>query len=295
MRRYIPKAAISEAPVLITGETGTGKERIAESIHTQSRRCHDPFVVVNCAALPTALFESEVFGHERGAFTGAVASSKGLAAAADGGTLFLDEIGEMDLLSQAKLLRFLESGQINRLGSIQQIHADVRVVAATNRYLEDLVCERQFRADLYYRLNVARIDVDPLRDRPADIPVLVETFIDELNERTGHGVGAPDGELIDCLCQYDWPGNVRELRNLVEAVFIDPPQGALRVSHLPPSFKRLLLHTKRHVPDEREALIEALKKTNWNKAEAARNLNMSRMSIYRKMEKYHIVGDGKNL
>ena len=236
MRNYIPKAAASEAPVLITGETGTGKESIAATIHSMSRRHKGPFITLNCAAVPHALFESEFFGHERGAFTGAVTSQKGWAVAAHTGTLFLDEIGEMELHSQAKLLRFLEGGCVNRLGSAQQLSSDVRIVAATNQYLENLIDERKFRADLYYRLNVARIEVAPLRDRPEDIPVLIEHFIDEMNSRTGHDVGTPESALIDCLAEYDWPGNVRELRNLVEAVFIDPPRGQLRMNHLPPSF-----------------------------------------------------------
>jgi two-component system response regulator HydG len=292
VRDYIPKVAVSGAPVLITGETGTGKERIAESIHGMSRRRTGPFVAINCAALPHALFESEFFGHERGAFTGAVTARPGLAAAAHDGTLFLDEIGELDMMSQAKLLRFLESGQIDRLGSTRRAVSDVRVVAATNRYLEDLIDERTFRADLYYRLNVARIEVAPLRDRPEDIPVLIERFIEEMNDRLGRNVGPPDAELIECLAGHDWPGNVRELRNFVEAVFIDPPEGRLRVTHLPPAFRRLLAEQHRTVPDERDALILALKQTNWNKAEAARILKMSRMSIYRKIAKYDIERDG---
>ena len=289
LRAYLPKVAASEASVLITGETGTGKEGVATHIHELSRRRTGPFIAVNCAALPATLFESEFFGHERGAFTGAVSSYKGWAVAADSGTLFLDEIGEMDLFSQAKLLRFLENGQVGRLGSSRTISSDVRVVAATNQYLEELVEEKKFRADLYYRLNVARIDVEPLRERPEDIPLLFSHFIEEMNDRTGGRVGAPDEELTGCLAEYEWPGNVRELRNLVEAVFIDPPRGQMTVHHLPPAFRKRLTEYHHHAPDERDALIAALRLTNWNKAEAARMLNMSRMSIYRKIAKYHIV------
>ena len=292
LRAYIPKVAACEAPVLITGETGTGKESIAANIHNMSRRRSGPYVAVNCAALPATLFESEFFGHERGAFTGATRTQQGWAVAAHNGTLFLDEISEMDVMSQAKLLRFLESGQVGRLGSTQEVSSDVRVVAATNQFIEDMVEDHKFRADLYYRLNVARIEVEPLRERPEDIPVFFEHFIKEMNSHTGLQVGEPDEELVDCLAQYDWPGNVRELRNVVEAVFIDPPRGRLRVNHLPPAFRKRLTEHYRHTPDEKEMLIAALKLTNWNKAKAARMLKMSRMSVYRKIAKYHIIGDG---
>lgn len=288
LRSYIPKVAASEAPVLITGETGTGKESIATNIHLLSRRRSGPFVAVNCAALPSSLFESEFFGHERGAYTGAVTAQKGWAVAADCGTLFLDEIGEMDMQSQAKLLRFLENGQINRLGSTRQVSSDVRVVAATNQYLEELVDEHKFRADLFYRLNVARIEIEPLRERPEDIGILFEHFINEMKGRTGLQVAEPDNELIECLADYQWPGNVRELRNLVEAVFIDPPRGRFQVCHLPSSFQRRLSEHHYNAPDERESLIAALKLTNWNKAETARIMKLSRMSVYRKIEKYQL-------
>jgi len=291
LRSYIPKVAASEAPVLITGETGTGKESIAANIHSMSRRRSGPFVAVNCAALPATLFESEFFGHERGAFTGAVMVQKGLAAAAHCGTLYLDEIGEMDMQSQAKLLRFLENGQINRLGSTSLISSDVRVVAATNQYLEERVDEQKFRADLFYRLNVARIELQPLRERPEDITILINHFIADMNSRTGLHVGEPDNELTECLARYEWPGNVRELRNLVEAVFIDPPRGRLQVCHLPPSFRRRIAEHHYNIPDERESLIAALTLTNWNKAEAARIMKLSRMSIYRKIAKYHIPSE----
>jgi len=291
LRAYIPKVAACEVPVLITGETGTGKENIASSIHQLSRRRSGPFIIVNCAALPASIFESEFFGHERGAFTGATNHHEGWAVAADNGTLFLDEIGEMDMFSQAKLLRFLESGQVGRLGSTRHVSSDVRIVAATNQYLEDLVEEHRFRADLYYRLNVARIEVQPLRDRPEDIPILLDHFISDMSEKTGLRVGDMDEELHSCLAEYEWPGNVRELRNFVEALFIDPPKGRMNVHHLPPSFRRLMTEHQHNVPDEKETLIAALRLTNWNKAEAARMLKMSRMSIYRKIAKYQIVGE----
>ena len=288
LRRYVPLVARSEAPVLITGETGTGKERIAEAVHQLSARCHGPFIPVNCAALPETLVESELFGHERGAFTGAVASRAGKASQADGGTLFLDEIGEMNLYGQAKLLRFLETGFIDRIGSPRPVCVDVRVVAATNHELEQLVHNRRFRSDLYYRLNVARIEVEPLRSRPDDIKTLVEFFLNHFNRINGLSVGSPDEKLLSCLETYEWPGNVRELRNMIEATYIDPPQGRLRLHHLSPPFRRLFEGHRQLVPNERDLLVSALRRTRWNKTEAAKMLNLSRMTIYRQISKYHL-------
>lgn len=289
LRAYLPKVARCQAPVLITGETGTGKERIAQAIHDLSPRQSQEFVTVNCAALPEGLVESELFGHERGAFTGAVGSYVGRAAQAHRGTLFLDEIGELSPMGQAKILRFLETGQVDRIGATREILVDVRIVAATNQLLEDLVASNRFRADLYYRLNVARIEVEPLRMRPDDIRVLAESFIAELNARDGRRVSGPDRQLARLFKTYDWPGNVRELRNVIEAVFIDPPVGAVKVSDLPPVFRALVSGHRRVISTEKDDLIEALNRTQWNKAEAARLLNMSRMSVYRKIEKYRIA------
>ena len=289
LRSYLPKVARSQAPVLITGETGTGKERIAQAVHDLSPRRKNRFVAINCAALPEGLIETELFGHERGAFTGAVTRYDGRAAQADGGTLFLDEIGEMSLTGQAKLLRFLEAGKIDRIGATRETTVDVRFVAATNQSLEDLVAEHRFRADLYYRLNVARIEVDPLRTRPDDIHVLAESFIEELNRRDGCAVEGPDRRLARLFESYNWPGNVRELRNMLEAVFIDPPAGQISVTDLPPAFQALVSGHRTALSSERDDLIEALNRTKWNKAEAARLLNMSRMSVYRKIEKYRIA------
>lgn len=288
LKRYIPLVARSEVPVLITGETGTGKERIAEAVHRLSPRQGAPFLPVNCAALPESLIESELFGHERGAFTGAASSYAGKTAEAHGGTLFLDEIGEMNLYGQAKLLRFLESGFIDRIGVSRPIHVDVRVVAATNHDLESLVTEKRFRSDLYYRLNVARIDVEPLRGRLEDIQALVNFFISHFNNVYGLAVGLADEELVDCLKNYHWPGNVRELRNMVEASFIDPPRGRLCLDHLSPPFRRLFESYRRSVPNERDRLVDALRRTQWNKTEAAKILSLSRMTVYRKISKYHL-------
>ncbi len=289
LRRYLGKVARVQAPVLVTGETGTGKERVANAVHRLSARAARPFVAVNCAAIPDMLFESEMFGHERGAFTGATAPFVGRFVEADGGTLFLDEISEMPMPMQAKLLRVLEDRTVVPIGSRSRRQVDVRIVAASNEQLEELVATRRFRADLFYRLNVARIEMPPLRDRPEDIAPIFEHFVHEHNRRNALCVGRPDPGLIERLCAYDWPGNVRELRNLVEALFIDPPEGrAIAMADLPPSFRRLFVTDASHGAGERERLVSVLRQTNWNKVEAARAMNWSRMTLYRKLAKYEL-------
>lgn len=292
LRTYLPKVAQSRATVLVTGETGTGKERVAEAIHQLSPRSRGRFVVVNCGALPDSLIESELFGHVRGAFTGAHASVRGKIAHADGGTLFLDEVGEMSLYAQAKLLRVLETQEVQPLGSVHAQKVDIRVVAATNRDLEDDVAHNRFRADLFYRLNVARLIVPPLRERRDDILLLAQHAIAELNRRDGCRVGPPAPALLDCLCAHDWPGNVRELRNLIESIFIDPPAGAVGLEHLPPAFQALFGRYRTTASAERDRMVHALERTNWNKVEAAKALNWSRMTLYRKLAKYHIDDAG---
>jgi transcriptional regulator with PAS, ATPase and Fis domain len=286
VRAYMPKVARSEAPVLITGPTGTGKERVARAIHHLSTRRDAPFVALNCAAIPDGLLESELFGWERGAFTGAVQASRGKAAAAEGGTLFLDEIGEMSPFAQSKLLRLLETHEVTPLGGLRPTVANIRVVAATNQELEALVTARRFRDDLYYRLNVARFVLPPLRERPEDIPVYVESFIDELNGRRDERVGRPTPHLARSILEYAWPGNVREVRNFVEAIFIDPPPGPIDFDHLPPAFQGIFSRHRGPEEAEREALREVLRQTHWNKAEAARAMNWSRMTLYRKLSKH---------
>jgi transcriptional regulator with PAS, ATPase and Fis domain len=291
LKAYLPKVARSRATVLVTGETGTGKERVAQAIHALSPRASGPFVVVNCGALPDTLIESELFGHARGAFTGAVAAQCGKMAQADGGTLFLDEIGEMSLYAQARLLRVLETQEVQPLGGARSQRIDIRVVAATNRELEGEVAAHRFRADLFYRLNVARLVIPPLRDRPGDVALLAHSVIDEFNRRDDTHVQAPDSRLLAALMAHDWPGNVRELRNLIEAIFIDPPDGRLRMEHLPQAFQTLFGRYRSTTPEtERSRLIDALEQTNWNKAEAAKALNWSRMTLYRKLVKYHVDG-----
>jgi two-component system response regulator HydG len=293
LRAWLPKVARSSATVLITGETGTGKERVARAVHDLSIRARGRFVALNCAALPEGLVESELFGHARGAFTGAHHAARGQMLDASGGTLFLDEIGDMPLPAQAKLLRAIESREVRPVGGSASVPVDLRVVAATNQQLESLVECGKFRADLYYRLNVARVDLPPLRERMQDVPVLLDAAIAELNARENARVGAPNPELLNCLLAHDWPGNVRELRNLAEALFIDPPRGPIRFVDLPPSFARLFAPYRRNASDERDRLIEALTRTQWNKAQAAKALNWSRMTIYRKLaqHKLNVAGD----
>jgi two-component system response regulator HydG len=287
--------ARSRATVLVTGETGTGKERVAQAIHALSPRSHLPFVVVNCGALPDTLIESELFGHARGAFTGAVGAQRGKLVEADGGTLFLDEIGEMSLYAQARLLRALETQDVQPLGGGRSQRVDIRIVAATNRELEGEVAANRFRADLFYRLNVARLIIPPLRDRPGDVALLTRSVIAELNKRDDTHVETPDGGLLAALTAHDWPGNVRELRNLIEAVFIDPPKGRLCMEHLPPAFQAVFGRYCSTSPEsERSRLIDALEQTNWNKAEAAKALNWSRMTLYRKLVKYHVDTSSPN-
>ena len=288
IRSYLTKLANSRAAVLITGDTGTGKERVARALHEASPRKHQRFVALNCAAIPEALVESELFGHERGAFTGATTTTKGHFAEADGGTLFLDEIGEMSLPAQAKLLRVIEAREIQPVGGRRAVPVDVRIVAATNQSIESLVACGQFRADLYYRLNVAHIALPSLKERPEDIPVLFKHLVHGLNQDYPHAVGSPDSQLMQCMMAHDWPGNVRELRNLVETIFIDPPSGTIGIADLPPVFRAMFARYQHTPSTERDRLMACLQHAKWNKVQAAKSMNWSRMTLYRKLAKYHI-------
>jgi two-component system response regulator HydG len=289
LRAYLPKLARSSATVLITGATGSGKERVAQAIHALGARARRPFVALNCAALPESLMESELFGHARGAFTGAVTATTGHIVRADTGTLFLDEIGEMSGAAQAKLLRVLDTQNVQPLGLGGAIPVDVRVIAATNQTLESLVATGAFRQDLYYRLNVARVELPALKDRAEDIPLLVHHAINRLNLRERWTVCGPDSELMRCFTAYEWPGNVRELNSVVEAIFIDPPVGPIGLQHLPPPLRATFLRYRTTMASEREQLVSALEHTEWNKAEAAKQLKWSRMTLYRKLAKYQLL------
>ena len=221
--------APTDATVLITGETGTGKELVARAIHKRSRRCDRPFVSVNCAAIPADLIASELFGHEKGSFTGAVQRRQGRFELAEGGTIFLDEVGELPLEHQVALLRVLQEREFERVGSSRPIRADVRVIAATNRDLETAITEKTFRSDLYYRLNVFPVIVPPLRERPEDIPLLVEYFLHRFAKRAGKRINKISKETLNIVESYDWPGNVRELQNVVERAVIVSESDALDI------------------------------------------------------------------
>ncbi len=287
--RFIHKVAATDSTVLITGETGTGKELVASLIHEKSRRSQKPFVCVNCAAMPDTLVESEMFGYERGAFTGAVSARLGKFEVANGGTVFLDEISDMTPFAQAKMLRTIESKEIYRLGGRKVIPLDVRMTAATNKDPEELISEGKFREDLYYRLNIARIHLPPLRERKEDIQRLIGHGIEKLNRKYKRTVQGLSDEAMFSLMRYDWPGNVRELMNLLEATFINLPQKEIAFADLPKLFQKKLNETKSAATSERKKIFSALLETKWNKSQAARKLHWSRMTLYRKMMKYNIV------
>lgn len=289
VRRYLNRAAPASSTVLITGETGTGKELAASYIHRHSSRRGNAFVSVNCAAMPETLLESELFGYERGAFTGADGARDGKWKQADRGTLFLDEIGEMSPSAQAKILRVLDNREVCRLGGLKSQRVDVRVVAATNQEIEKLVDERKFRADLYFRLNVARLHLPPLRERRSDIPALIKHYVQEMNIKFRRKITGFDSEAMDTLEHYDWPGNIRELKNLVEAVFIELPDDCLDLAKLPAAIAVRLASMREMPAEEREQVLGALLKTDWNVSQAAAELRLSRMTLYRKMAKYQIV------
>ncbi len=288
IRRYLLKVAVTDSTVLITGETGTGKELAAELIHQNSLRNKELFVCINCAALPEGLLESELFGYERGAFTGAVATKRGKFELADGGTVFLDEIGDMSPHAQAKILRTIERKEVYRLGGKLDIPLDVRIIAATNQNPERLVSEGKLRKDLYYRLNVARAHIPPLRERKEDILSLIDHYIRELNHRFGSEVEGFTEDTLASLLHYDWPGNVRELKNFLEATFINLPSRRITLINLPKMFQKRLKEAAGLPESERDRLLAMLFATNWNKSRAAQKLHWSRMTLYRKMAKYHI-------
>jgi len=291
LRAYLLKVAMTDSTVLITGETGTGKELVARVIHESGARQKKPFICVNCAAVPETLLESELFGYDPGAFTGAVGVKRGKVELAQRGAILFDEIGDMSLHAQAKILRVIEEQQISRLGGKDNIHIDVRVMAATNQDLDQLMAKGKFRNDLYYRLNVARIHLPPLRDRKEDIPLLLEHYIQEFNPKFKRQVEGFTDEALDFLFQYTWPGNIRELKNIVEATFINMPQKNISLMDLPAQFKAKAKEYKDFPQHERDQILWALMSTKWNRSKAAQELNWSRMTLYRKMQKYNVSGN----
>ncbi len=286
LRCAIQRVAATDCNVLITGETGTGKELTAEMIHANSRRREGPFVCLNCAAIPDGLLESELFGYERGAFTGAHAAREGKLQHANGGTLFLDEIGDMNLYAQAKILRAIESRRVQRLGGNREIAVNVRIIAATNQNLEQLTSQNRFRQDLYFRLNVARIHLPALREHAEDIPDLVRLVLAELAARFERPVSSVDASYLDPLMRYDWPGNVRELRNVVESTLVFSDSDRVTNRDLPPYVRALFASEEKKRGSERQIILAALQSSGWNRTEAAQTLGCSRMTLYRKMVRY---------
>ncbi len=294
----IQAAAASEATILLQGESGTGKELVAGAIHHQSARDGMPLVTVNCSALSETLLESELFGHVKGAFTGAIRDRAGRFEAASGGTVFLDEIGEMSAFIQVRLLRVLQEREIERVGETRKRRVDIRVIAATHRDLLDLVKQGLFREDLYYRLKVFPIALPPLRRRKEDIPFLVSRFIDLQNQKTGKTIKGVTPASMRIFMDYDWPGNVRELENAIEHAFVLSSGPSIDVFDLPVEIRRMPFRpggdpsgegsSGPRGPLTREELLETLTACQWNKAEAARRLGRSRTAIWKYMKKWKI-------
>jgi formate hydrogenlyase transcriptional activator len=294
--QMVETVAGGDSTVLLLGETGTGKELIARAIHSLSPRDTRPFVKLNCAAIPTGLLESELFGHERGSFTGAIAQKIGRLEVAHQGSLFLDEIGDIPLELQPKLLRVLQEREFERLGSTRTQKVDVRIVAATHRDLEGMILEKQFRSDLYYRLNVFPIRVPPLRERPEDIPLLVQHFVQQATQRMRKAIDTIPSETMEGLIRYRWPGNIRELENVIERAVILSPGPVLRLS-LQDLKSRIApgQNTDRHQTleeVERNHILKTLKETRWvlsGPSGAAACLGLNRSTLYFRMKKLGIA------
>jgi formate hydrogenlyase transcriptional activator len=297
--RLVETVAPSDSTVLLLGETGTGKELVARAIHNRSKRREKNFVKLNCAAIPTGLLESELFGHERGAFTGAIAQRIGRMELADRGSLFLDEIGDIPLELQPKLLRVLQEREFERLGSTRTQRVDVRVVAATHRNLEQMIAEKKFRSDLYYRLNVFPINIPPLRERPGDIPELVQHFVQRAALRMNKAIHSIASDTMDALTQYSWPGNIRELENVIERAVILSSGQVLRVpvedlsgpiSHVQDDERGRTLEEV-----QRTHILTILNETRWVLAGprgAAARLGLNRATLYFRMKKLGILRPG---
>ncbi len=315
----IEKVAQTDSTVLISGESGTGKELVARAIHENSARKDKPLVIVNCGAIPSELLEAELFGHIKGAFTGATQNRQGRFELAHGGTIFLDEVGELPLPLHVKLLRVLQTRQFESVGSSKTIEVDVRIIAATNRNLEEAVQKREFREDLFYRLNVIPVKIPSLRERKSDIPLLVNHFVQQFNRLTGHSVEAPSGKIMEALMAYDWPGNVRELENLMERLVILKGQGSVDLGDLPHrifqryveeqphgtgatsewEFPRMVLPNSgldlKAIVDafENHLIDQALARTNNNKNRASELLSMNRTTLVEKLRKRGMITPAK--
>jgi two-component system, NtrC family, response regulator len=293
------RVAPGETTVLLYGESGTGKELLAKAIHFHSGRARQPFVVVNCAAIPESLLESELFGHRRGSFTGAVADKQGKFEAANHGTIFLDEIGELPLLMQVKILRVLQDREIDKIGEARPVKVDVRIIAATNRDLEKMIADGTFRDDLYYRLAVVTIRMPPLRERTDDIPLLVEHFLNKHGRARSRPLPTIDREVYSAFNLYGWPGNIRELENVVERALVLDRDGVISVDDLPDrvqTHQQALGRLRVELPDEglslenveRDLLLAALEKHDWNQTRAAAYLDITRSALLYRMQKFRI-------
>ena len=299
--RLIERVADSDSTVLVTGESGTGKELIARAIHYNSARSTGPFIPINCGAIPSELLESELFGHMKGAFTGAIANRIGRFEMADGGTIFLDEIGDLEPSLQVKILRALQERSFEPVGSTKTVEVNVRVIAATNINLEEAVEEGKFREDLFYRLNVIPLMVPALRERKSDIPMLLSHFTEIFNRTKGRALAGIAPDAMECLINYPWPGNIRELENLVERITILKGQGQVEVSDLPTKYKTSkstgAMVGDVNIPDngmdfnsavdayENALILQALQKTGWNRNQAASLLRLNRTTLVEKMKK----------
>jgi len=305
LQEQIRIVAPTNASVLITGENGTGKELVARSIHYYSQRRDKPFVEINCAAIPEELIESELFGHEKGAFTGAVAQKKGKFDLADGGTIFLDEIGDMSLKTQAKVLRILQERKFERVGGTRTLEVDVRIVAATNKVLEEEIRTGHFREDLFYRLNVVPFTVPPLRERKDDIPLLIGHFLELFCRREGRERKVMVPEAVELLKNYEWPGNVRELKNIIERLVIMTPGGTIAVNHIPGNIsagetpREMVVGKTGIIPEystlreareefEKEFIIQKLEENDWNISKTAEAIELERSNLHRKIKSYRI-------
>ncbi len=302
IRNQIARVAPTNGRVLILGESGTGKELIARAVHKMSRRANNPFIKVNCAAIPEELIESELFGSDRGAFTGAVKTRDGKFLQADGGTLFLDEIGDMSLSVQAKVLRALEQGEFERVGGVKTFQVDVRVIAATNKNLHAEVEQGKFREDLYFRLNVVPLTAPPLRERRADIPELAEHFLNTYAQENGFLPKALSAEARDLLLQYDWPGNIRELKNLIERLSIMVSEDTIYPEDLPTLDRMTIPKQLDSFPDlgagktlrqvreavERHYIAEALERHRGNVTRASNALGIERTNLHKKIKQYDL-------
>ncbi len=305
LKEYIKMLAATDARVLITGESGVGKELVAQALHFKSPRRGRPFIKINCAAIPGELLESELFGYRKGSFSGATSDYSGKFAAADSGSIFLDEIGDMDIRLQAKLLRVVESGEIETLGMSRPRKVNVRIIAATNKDIPKLISEGKFREDLYHRLNVVTIHVPPLRDHAEDIPLLARYFLRQFSETYNKRVGEFSAGALDALMHYPWPGNVRELKNIIEKLVIFSEDTTIHetdvVKALPPNPSKSIRVNNHPAAEttpsslkeavgnfERNLILRALQENNWRVQDAALTLGIDRTALYKKMQKYGI-------